>query len=390
MDHRGRPPRTFADPLERRAFLRLCAGSALTLAAGVSGCGGGGQSVGAYSITNPFGASGEISDINNKGEIVGFVGDTSFRDPYDSSRKIVGDTKSRAVSTPVLKRPGQPPITLSIPGAGPDQSGVAVSINDNSQILAVIGTKTYLGQEGEFQVLFDNTSKRDAQKLNNDGTVLFLDYSDSSNTRVGLWKDGSVTFIDGLSTGFPSLINNKNQVFGTAGPSGIDYPVMWNNGSLQKLRDDQEKGIDFTSGNYPGPISPEVLLGGINDSGQAVAVVGTVLTRNGAYLHPVIWHGDNFGTVDKLQKIADTDLPTVNGINNAGAIVGAENNGFHDAAILWRDATSPPVYLQSLIAPHSGWTLFSATAINDSGLIVGVGQHGSVKQYSGFLLTANT
>ena len=61
------------------------------------------------------------------------------------------------------------------------------------------------------------------------------------------------------------------------------------------------------------------------------------------------------------------------GINDSGEVVGranfADNNSYH--AFLYSRGKLQD--LNDLVAPNSGWILFSATATNDRGQIVGFG-----------------
>jgi hypothetical protein len=64
---------------------------------------------------------------------------------------------------------------------------------------------------------------------------------------------------------------------------------------------------------------------------------------------------------------------------------------FRSAPSPWRiatRATGTVTYLQNLIAPNTTWDLVDATAINNSGQIVGWGYGG--KKAEDFLLTPNT
>ncbi len=77
------------------------------------------------------------------------------------------------------------------------------------------------------------------------------------------------------------------------------------------------------------------------------------------------------------QPVARTDLGTLggtgysyaNGLNDSGAVVGVSN----DRAVLWTGGIIAD--LNTMLPPGSGWHLQSATAINQSGQIVGWGLH---------------
>ena len=112
----------------------------------------------------------------------------------------------------------------------------------------------------------------------------------------------------------------------------------------------------------------ESLAYGINDSGQ---VVGKSLTALNA-IHAFLYRSD----------LGMKDLGTLGGsgshavcINAKGQVVGwAHTTG--DAAIhafVYNSSNGLMIDLNSVIDPASGWTLAAATAINDSGQIVGGG-----------------
>jgi probable HAF family extracellular repeat protein len=78
------------------------------------------------------------------------------------------------------------------------------------------------------------------------------------------------------------------------------------------------------------------------------------------------------------------------GINAGGQVVGyayssAAGVGQTERAFLYSSGTMTD--LNSLINPGSGWTLTQATAINDSGQIIGTGYYGGGVSLRGFLLT---
>jgi probable HAF family extracellular repeat protein len=63
-----------------------------------------------------------------------------------------------------------------------------------------------------------------------------------------------------------------------------------------------------------------------------------------------------------------------NGINNYGQIVGyAYTTGGVQHAAIWTNSNTAAIDLNGLIPTNSGWVLEAATAVNDSGEIVGYG-----------------
>ena len=121
---------------------------------------------------------------------------------------------------------------------------------------------------------------------------------------------------------------------------------------------------------------------GINDAGQVVGFAYISSNSARAFLY------DRSAT-PKMQ-----DLGTLGGntaeahdINDAGQVVGVSttsSDSFH-AFLYERSATPKMQDLNSLIRPHSGWSLEEARAINKRGQIVGQGERNGHNH--AFLLT---
>lgn len=135
-----------------------------------------------------------------------------------------------------------------------------------------------------------------------------------------------------------------------------------------------------SSGNYlefflsPGlvrlPLSPVA----INNNGQILGV-GTNIT------HAFIYAG---GTLTDLGTLPGRTWSQPGGINNNGQVVGfSGTSSGYESAFLYSGGKMTD--LNSLIASNSGWTLKKATAINDSGYIVGQGTNPSGQSHA-FLL----
>ncbi len=112
---------------------------------------------------------------------------------------------------------------------------------------------------------------------------------------------------------------------------------------------------------------------GINSSGL---VVGESYTSGDSW-HAYLYSGSSMHDLGTLPGGYDS---AAYGINQSGVIVGdAENSAGQWRAIVDIDGSMED--LNNLISPTSGWSLTAATAINDSGQIVGYGSNGD------FLLT---
>jgi probable HAF family extracellular repeat protein len=117
---------------------------------------------------------------------------------------------------------------------------------------------------------------------------------------------------------------------------------------------------------------------GINNAGQ---VIGQSLTAGGFY-DAFLYSSGSMADLGTLGGAGSNAY----GINNFGQVVGASltaGAGGQDHAFLYSAGSISD--LNNLIDPSSGWNLNVATAINDSGQIVGFGSHNG--QTEAFLLT---
>lgn len=167
-----------------------------------------------------------------------------------------------------------------------------------------------------------------------------------------LWSTGDADSVDSKAT----AINYSGQVVGWSGYIGsTGHAFLWENGAMRDL------------GTFPiGDVGGESEATDINDSGQ---VVGEADGDIGGQIAPIpfLW-----------QNGAMRDLGTLGGaeseafaINNKGQVVGTSTdaNG-RDRAFLYDGTT-----MRDLNGVCCGWSLESATDINDAGQIVGVGDH---------------
>ncbi len=83
-----------------------------------------------------------------------------------------------------------------------------------------------------------------------------------------------------------------------------------------------------------------------------------------------------------LGTLAGASTSYANGINAGGVVVGVSNS----RAFIYRSGVMTD--LNSLITPGSGWTLQTANAISDTGVIVGGGLFGGLPH--GFMLVPVT
>lgn len=117
---------------------------------------------------------------------------------------------------------------------------------------------------------------------------------------------------------------------------------------------------------------------GINASDQ---VVGRAYTSNSNIYHAFLY---NSGTMTDLGTLGG-NTSTAWDINASGQVVGGADSNSGEHAFLYSSGAMAD--LNSLVDPASGWTLEWATAVNDSGQIVGCGRINAIGYEHAFLLT---
>lgn len=290
--------------------------------------------------------------------------------------------------------------------------GEAYDINNLGQVAGSDGQHGYLWSDGRFTSLADNTTNFSFPRaLNEQGQVVGFDHKafpDGSNPVLALLYDnGAVVELNtrpsvhqsGLFDA--SDINDAGQIVGS-GQLATGYHAFLLDGSAL---------TDLGPAIATQPNQPPAAV--INNHGD-------VVVNPGFRKDPVLYHDGQVTT------LPDSDGPaTAWAINDAGDVVGSFNHtgtvhaflyrggmfadlGSIGTASVARDVNNSDVVvgqtlvapsqfdafvyagndfadLNSLIDPSSGWRLISATAINDSGQIVGFGTN-AAGAVDGFLL----
>lgn len=236
------------------------------------------------------------------------------------------------------------------------------SINEQGQIAGSAFLAPFVGSRdiGLRATLWQNGSVVNLGTLPGGGTSRATDINDVGQVvgtsmqwgseRAVIWHQGQITDLGDLT---PRAINNAGQVVGsmTAGFSNMTHAVVWENGQLTDL------------GASPGAINGS-LANDINNVGQIVGV---------DHERAVLWWQ---GTKVELGSLNGDSRSNALGINDLGQIVGYSQTfaGSSDGnrAVLWQNGTV--LDLNTLASVQaSGWTLRSATQINDKGQIIGHG-----------------
>ncbi len=137
--------------------------------------------------------------------------------------------------------------------------------------------------------------------------------------------------------------------------------------------------------------SDTTIANGINDNDT---IVGTDYPGDGtSYASIYYWDSSSSSVVSKFFLWNPyTDYPancSANAINNAGLAVGTFSSSLRQVAVLWGNPYTP-YDLNTVISSNSGWTLYSASGINNSGQIVGSGFNAAAGRNGAFLLTPIT
>ena len=204
--------------------------------------------------------------------------------------------------------------------------------------------------------------------VNNNGQVVGKSYSPAMNHSHAFRTapNQSITVADDLGTFGGNTwslssaaygINSSGQVVGFSGSS--DFGHAFRTAPNQPITAADDLGT--LGGRYSCGL-------GINDIGQVVGWADT----GGGDRHAFLYSGGamvDLGTVSGLQH------SQANGINGLGMVGGCASNDINlfDGLAFLYSGSGPMQDLNGLIPPGSGWTLLSASGINDSGQICGYG-----------------
>jgi probable HAF family extracellular repeat protein len=162
-----------------------------------------------------------------------------------------------------------------------------------------------------------------------------------------IWKDGAVTYLEGLPAGSYSQargINASGHVVGHSGP--FARPVLWKDGTVTDLGTFDESHVGIANA--------------INNAGDIVG-------QEGGLTRPVLWRENFLMALGCLEGTMYACFGEAYDINNHGQVVGRISNVEGDGVVpfLWQDGTM--VSLGNLPGAHTGW----GRSINDNGVVVG-------------------
>lgn len=271
-------------------------------------------------------------------------------------------------------------------------SSVAAGINDAGQVVGWSAVTPTPFTESAF--LWDSTNgMQDLGKLpgasasrafaiNNLGQV--VGWSGRTYFIEGhavLWDGGTATDLGTIGS-YPSAaraINDRGQIVGTAGPASENHALLWRHGVMQDLGGSSSFGSTAAGINQRGRVTGITYVEPVPGAFLSNPYVYTrhqglddIVTDAGC---PAGWYGLGGGA-------AINDHNEV--IGYAGCLNIPRLQSYNYPAV-WKRRQGWQ-YLKDLIPPDSGWTLVSATGINDRGQIVGYGFNPDGQTHA-FLLT---
>jgi probable HAF family extracellular repeat protein len=316
------------------------------------------SSTGAKTMVAPFGTStySTANGINDSGQFVGSILDSyqvSASTDYQYDAYIYNSSTKTLTPLSFLST-GQ-----VVPGGKYTESAAAANAINASGVVA--GTTILPGDAANTQYGFTydptgGTSSIFPNPANSVGSSLVV-----SNNGINA---------NGVYVGMYALSNASTAVH-------LAYYYDPTNGTINQIH----TPVDTVTTSYYAEAN------GVNASGEVVG--GAVMSTAGngtfhAYGFPI--YGS--GAMIDLGALGTGDYSEACGINTSGQIVGysdltAGGSSYHAFVYNSRGGMTD---LNSLISAGSGWDLQDATAINDSGWIVGVGVN-SAGATDGFLLT---
>jgi probable HAF family extracellular repeat protein len=310
-----------------------------------------------YTITefNPLpGRTGiHLYKINEGGDIIGSASDTLYRDhPFVYRNGIMQEL------------------------FGPDDTGGAVDINNNGQIVAfVTGGEFFnylvISPDGTTVDLGDTLGEDfTAIAINDAGDILGHNSSPGSDLLYNL-NTGSIRFLPAPAGNAPQFrgLNNDGKVVGDQSfenPPGA-FGLFFDGTQLIQL---EYPGNPYTYAffiNNRSYIAGDTVEGPIGDTTPIAAF---------------IYHNGHFKS---LGWLPGDNLSWPFGLNDDGDVVGLSGSSFGGRVRPFLYRNQKMVELNSLVPAGAGWTLTVAYHINNHGQIVGEGTLGG--EHRGYLLT---
>ncbi len=320
-----------------------------------------------YTVAELSGIGGpvvEANDVNNAGQVAGRALDQALVPRAVSWNGAVATDLGGAGSR-------------SSAGLGISPGGVVVGYKANPLTRATAQAARWDSGQLTFLSLPAGHVGSFARDENSNGQAAGWLVTPIGDARATVWTNGQATILPntgGLGPYWAFAINNSGQIIGRrTATAGATQAVVWDGGVLTPLPD--------LGGNYASPTR-------INDAGMITGGAYVMVTPTEAEIRPVVWTGPAH-QITEIASFPGGLFSTAEDVNVSGQIVGKVDIDLQGGslALIWPSADSAPLNLNTLIPPGTGWILQRATAINDTGTIVGWGMRLGMAGQRSFLLT---
>ena len=301
-----------------------------------------------------------------------------------------------------------------LPPLSGEAESMATSLNTQGMVVGVSTSKSgtqsaVMWRNGNVSLLGVSLTSEDSSpvQINEAGQVIGM-----VGNRAFFWQNGATTdmgTLNGVQI-YPKSINNNGVVAGYSSAYGSiagDHGFLWQKGRLTDLGKDfrpraiNDAGVLAGSSDFA-TYSPDTAAQSQNGTianlpGEPSGVFSWATTINNAghiagisfgyYGNGLFWKDGEVTQLPLNMSVTSNYYYTQpNSLNDLDQIVGEQGRSTSNVvtnAFLYSEGNL--IDLQTLLPADSGWHLESAAAINNNGLIVGVGQHNGKRR--AFLLT---
>jgi hypothetical protein len=289
--------------------------------------------------------------------------DGPVNEPYDLSPdgRAVGRALDAALAARAVLWARGRTIDLNGPLSA---AGEARGISSTGRIAGSLGSRAALWHGGTVTLL--DPAPGDVASVgwdvNASGMVIGWSVNSVGDPTATAWVGGALTLLD-VDHSWAFAVNDNRQIVGRRDVSLGRQARLWHDGNAVTLPD---LGGDFASATH---ISPR---GSIITGGACQP-----LSQTTCALYSVVWVGADHRIV-RLVTYPGALEQNAWAANDRGVIVGDiafDFGGLGTRAVVWQLPDLAPVDVNTLIDPGGGWTIESARAVNQAGVIAAYGRH---------------
>jgi probable HAF family extracellular repeat protein len=294
-----------------------------------------------YTVTVVGGADSVAYDVNNRGQVVGYMaaGATYHAFLYDAG--VLNDLGALGNGESYAYRLNESGVVVGTSYV--DDQPYAFTYANGAMTALSTGPLSYANDINNAGVIAGTYAGTDSDGF----------YQPHAYTYAG----GAVTDLGTLGYGsYGNAINDHGQVAGTAEVNGPPNrptdPFFYSDGVMQNI------------GNFGGIFSNAWAM---NNQGHVVGSAGGTPSDGSLYpFRAFLYDGSGLHDLGVMAKDGNS---SAYGINELGQVVGFTDTDTGSATYLYTDGAM--VLLDTLIDPASGWTITDANGINDLGQIAG-------------------